>query len=296
MYDLIIIGAGPAGLTAGIYARRANLKTLILEKETIGGQISSSPLVENYPGFEKVSGTELANHFFNQAIELGAQFEIEIVLSIEGGPIKKVVTDCGEYQTKSIIIATGAKHRTLGLDNEAELIGKGVHFCATCDGAFYKDKVVAVIGGANSAAQNALYLASICKKVYLIARSNNLKCEKKLVEDLEKTKNIEIINNANLTELHGEELDKITIDIDGKKKDIEVAGVFMSIGALPNSDLMKGKLELNQYGYYVSRECQTNEEGIFVAGDVREKNVRQVTTAVNDGTIAALLAIDYVNK
>lgn len=296
MYDLIIIGAGPAGLTAGIYARRANLKTLILEKESIGGQISSSPLVENYPGFEEISGAELSNNFFNQVISLGADFEIEEVLEIKDGKVKKVITDTNEYETKSVIVATGAKHRLLGLENEVDLIGKGVHFCTTCDGAFYKDKNVAVIGGANTAVENAIYLSSICQKVYLICRKDKLRCEKRMLQKIESLKNVEILYNSNVKKLNGEELESITVDTDGKSKKISVEGMFISIGLDPNSELASGLLDTATNGYILSDECKTNKNGIFVAGDCREKNVRQLTTAVNDGTIAAMLAINYVNE
>lgn len=296
MYDLIIIGAGPAGLTAGIYARRANLKTLILEKETIGGQISSSPLVENYPGFEEISGAELSNNFFNQVISLGADFEIEEVIEIIDGKIKKVITDSSEYETKSVIIATGAKHRLLGIENEIDLIGKGIHFCTTCDGAFYKDKNVAVVGGANTAAENAIYLASLCKKVYLICRKDKLRCENKLVEKLDDLSNVEILYNANVKKINGEELESIVVQKLDKEKKLDVEGMFISIGLDPNNEVAKDLVDLASNGYIQSNECKTNKKGIYVAGDCREKEVRQLTTAVNDGTIAAMHAINFINE
>lgn len=290
MYDLIIIGAGPAGLTAAIYAQRANLKTLILEKETIGGQISSSPLVENYPGFKQISGMELSNNFFEQAMSLGADFEVEEVLKIENGKIKKVITDQNTYECKSIIIATGAHHRKLGLENEEELIGRGVHYCATCDGAFYKDKTVAVIGGANTAVTSAIYLSSLCKKVYLIYRKNTLKCEKALLEKLETKENVEILYNTNVTKLIGNPLEKIVLN---ENEELNVDGMFICIGSEPKAVELEN-LNLDESGYIISEDCLTNNEGIFVAGDVRTKTVRQVTTATNDGTIAASLAIKYL--
>lgn len=291
MYDLIIIGAGPAGLTAGIYARRANLKTLILEKETIGGQISSSPLVENYPGFTSISGAELSNNFFEQVMNLGADFEIEEVLSIEDGKIKKVITDTNTYECKSIIIACGAKYRRLGLENEEELIGNGIHFCASCDGAFYKDKIVAVVGGANSAVQNALYLSSLCKKVYLIYRSDKLKAEKTLIEKINKTKNIDVIYNSNITKLIGNPLNQVIIN---ENKELLLDALFISIGLEPNTDIINELLIKDDKNYIISDDCTTNKIGIFVAGDCRQKLIRQVTTATNDGTIAANLAIKYL--
>jgi len=293
MYDLIIIGAGPAGLTAGIYATRANLKTLILEKESIGGQIASSPLVENYPGLKSVSGAELANNFFEQALDLGIDFEIEEVLSIEDGNIKKVITDSNTYETKSIIIATGATHKRLGLENEEELIGNGIHFCASCDGAFYKDKTVAVIGGANSAVQNALYLSSLCQKVYLIYINEELQCEKTLIDRLKTKTNIELIPKTTITKYIGNPLEKIILN---NEKELEVDGLFISIGMDANTSLVNNLLNIDERNYIISDECLTNKKGIFVAGDCREKNIRQVTTATNDGTIAANLAIRYLEE
>ena len=296
MYDLIIIGAGPAGLTAGIYARRANLKTLILEKESIGGQIASSSLVENYPGFSEISGAELSNNFFNQVINLGCDFEIEEVKEIINGKIKKVITDMGEYSAKSIIIATGAHHRLLGLENEIDLIGKGVHFCASCDGAFYKDKEVAVIGGGNSAVGNAIYLSGICKKVFLIVREEELMCEKTLVQRVNAIKNIEIWYTSEVSKLNGEELEEIVVNKNGKNTKLKVQGMFISIGQKPNTSIFKDLIKIDKYGYIDSNDCSIDVDGIFVAGDCRSKKVRQLTTAVNDGTIAATMAIDYVGE
>lgn len=296
MYDLIIIGAGPAGLTAGIYARRANLKTLVLEKENIGGQISSSPLVENYPGFSQVSGAELSNNFFEQAINLGIDFEIEEVQSIRDGEIKTVKTDMGEYQAKSIIIATGAHHKVLGLDKESDLIGKGIHFCATCDGPFYKDKAVAVVGGGNNAVGNAIYLSGICSKVFLIVRRDKLRCDKVLADRINAIDNVEIYYQSQISDFVGEELEKIEVSKAGKKIFLDVDGVFISIGLIPNTDFIKNLISTNNDGYIDSKDCITNLEGIFVAGDCRTKEVRQLTTAVNDGTIAATRAIDYITN
>ncbi len=294
MYDLIIIGAGPAGLTAGIYARRFNLKTLIIEKESIGGQIASAPLVENYPGFNKISGAELANNFYEQYIDLGGDLEIAEVLKIDTGKEKTVVTDSGDFTAKSIIIATGAKYRHLGIDREDELLGKGIHFCATCDGSFYKDKTVAVIGGANTAVSSALYLSAICKKVYLIYRKDKLRCESSLIKDLSERKNIEVLYNSVVESLVGEELNKIIINSDGIKKELEVSGVFVSIGHDASTNLVKDVLDLDDGGYIISSTCNTKLDGVFVAGDCRSKKIRQLTTAVSDGTVAAMAAIDYL--
>lgn len=297
MYDVIIVGAGPAGLTAGIYCARANLKTIIFEKENIGGQISSSPLVKNFPGFKSISGVELANNFYEQAQDLGVEIEIEEVLDIIPGEINKVITDCGEYESRAVIVATGAKYRLLGLPNEENLIGKGISFCTSCDGAFFKDKTVAVIGGANTAVTNAIYMSNVAKKVYLIYRGPKLKCESILLDSLKDKENIEIIYNANVKEIIGEdELEKIIIDINGEKKEIDLDGMFISIGMDAQTDFVKELLPLSEQNYILSDDCSTLKSGIFVAGDCRHKSVRQLTTAVSDGAVAASYAIKYLGR
>lgn len=295
MYDVIIIGGGPAGLTAGIYTRRAGLKTLILEKETIGGQISSSPKVENYPGFVSISGAELSNNLFEQVTNLGADFEIDEALKIEDGIPKKVITESNTYETKAIIIATGAKYRLLNLKNEQELIGKGIHFCTTCDGAFYKNKIVAVIGGANTAVTNAIYMASIAKKVYLIYRKDKLRCEEKLIKELEKINNIEVLYNTIPTKIIGKDsLESIDIITSGKENNLKLDGMFLSVGMDAETKIADNLITKNDQNYILSKECFTNKEGIFVAGDAREKEIRQLTTATADGTIAATNVINYL--
>lgn len=296
MYDAIIIGGGPAGLTAGIYLARANKKVLIIEKESIGGQIASSPLVQNYPGFVSISGAELANNLYEQVDKLGVPIELEEVLKIEPGEINKVITDYNTYESKVIIIATGAKYKLLGLDNEIELIGKGIHFCVSCDGAFYKDKDVAVIGGGNTAVINAIYLSNLCHKVYLICRKDKFKCEEELIKDLKAKENVEIIYNTNVSKIYGDnELE--SIDITNKEtKNLKVAGMFISIGLNAQSEIFKDILNLNSNNYVITDECSTNYSNIFVAGDVREKSVRQLATAINDGAIAATQAINYLKK
>ncbi len=292
MYDTIIIGCGPAGMTSAIYLARQNKKVLILEKETIGGQISSSPLVENYPGFKAISGSELSNNMFDQVMDLGVDFELEEVLKIEDGKVKKVITDSNTYETKTIIIATGCKYRLLGLENETNLIGKGIHFCVSCDGAFYKDKTVAVIGGGNSAVINAISLSEICKKVYVIQNLGELTSEKNLAEKLRSKENVEIITSSVVSKINGEDsLESIEINND---KTIELDGMFISIGMVPQNSFVKDLISLDKYNYVDSIDCKTNIPGIFVAGDLRTKPYRQVTTAVNDGTIAANLVIDFL--
>lgn len=297
MYDIIIIGCGPAGMTAGIYAARANRKVLIIEKETIGGQISSSPLVENYPGYKEISGSELANNMFEQVTALGVNIELDEVKKIEHGKIKKVITLDHVYEAKAVIIATGSRYKLLGLKNEENLIGNGIHFCVACDGAFFKDKTVAVIGGGNSAVINAITLSDICKKVYVIQIIDKLTAESTLAEKLKEKENVEIILNAKVTELIGEDnLQAIKVNVLDDVKEIRLDGMFISIGLTPQSDFVKELLPINKYGYIESNNCVTEKDGIFVAGDCRDKQIRQLTVATSDGTTAALNAIEYLNK
>lgn len=292
MYDTIIIGCGPAGLTSAIYLLRQGKKVLILEKETIGGQISSSPLVENYPGYKAISGALLANNMYEQAIELGADIELEEVIKINEN--KEVITTDNKYQAKTIIIATGCKYRLLGLENEEDLIGKGIHFCVSCDGAFYKDKTVAVIGGGNSAIINSLSLSEICKKVIVIQNMDKLTCEKSLEDQLRSKENVEIILSSRVSKINGiDNLESIEIN---DKDTIKIDGMFISIGLIPQNDFIKDLITLDERNYVLSSDCKTNIEGIFVAGDLRTKRYRQVTTAVSDGTIAANLALEYMKN
>ncbi len=297
MYDIIIIGCGPAGMTAAIYAARSNKKVLIIEKETIGGQMASAPLIENYPGFSSISGSELANNMFEQVNNLDVDIELEEVKEIIDGDVKKVVTEASEYETKSIIIATGSKYRLLGLENEENLIGSGIHFCTACDGFFFKDKVVAIIGGGNSAIINATTMADIAKKVYVIQNLPSLTCESILESNLKEKKNVEIIVNSTVKKIVGEDkLDSILINENGKESEIKLDGMFISIGLTPQSDFVKSVLKTNKYGYIESNNCLTDKKGIFVAGDCRDKMFRQVTISTSDGTIAATEAINYLNE
>ncbi len=295
MYDAIVVGGGPAGITAGIYLIRANKKVVVFEKEAVGGQIASSPLVNNFPGFPSISGSDLANNFYEQAESLGLPIEIEEVKEIIPGKPITVKTDMGEYQTKTVVIATGSKFRLIGLPNEENLIGKGISFCTSCDGAFFKGKDVAIVGGANTAVTNALYMANLCNKVYVIYRKDKLRGEPTLVDNLLKKDNVEVIYNANVKEIIGtDSLEKIIVDVDGTTRELEIKGLFPSIGMDAETEVVKGVLNLNESNYVVSEDCSTNVEGIFVAGDCRTKEVRQLTTAVSDGTIAATSAIKYL--
>ena len=294
MYDIIIIGAGPAGLTAGIYALRANLKVLIIEKESIGGQISTSPLVENYPGYKSISGLELSNSMYEQYNALGGELEVDEVTKIKKDDDFTVTTEYDEYRAKSIIIATGAKHKHLNIDREEDFIGKGLSYCATCDGAFFKDKIVAVIGGASTAVTSAIYLSNIAKKVYLIYRKSKLKCEDILKTRLDKLENVEIIYNSEVTKLIGKDVIEGIVLNDSDT--IEVDGVFVSIGMEPNTKFVEKLIPITDDNYIDSLDTKTNIEGIFVAGDVRKKDLRQLTTAVSDGSLAATYAIDYIRS
>lgn len=297
MYDVIIVGCGPAGMTSAIYAARSNKKVLILEKETIGGQMASSPLIENYPGFTSISGSELANNMFEQVDSLNVEFELEEVKEIIDGDIKKVVTDDNTYETKSVIIATGSKYRLLGLENEENLIGNGIHFCTACDGIFFKDKVVAIIGGGNSAIINALTMSDICQKVYVIQNLPTLTCEGALENNLKEKNNVEVITNSTVKKIIGDDkLESIIITTNGKDTEITLDGMFISIGLTPQSEFVKNILKTNKFGYIESNNCKTEIPGIFVAGDCRDKAFRQVTISTSDGTVAATEAINYLNN
>ena len=297
MYDSIIIGAGPAGMTAAIYLARANKKVLIIEKETIGGQISSSPLVENYPGYEGISGSVLANNMYNQVDKLGVDIELDEVTDIIPGELHTVKTLDNEFKTRTVIIATGVKYRLLGLENEIELIGNGIHFCVSCDGAFYKGKHVAVIGGGNTGIINALALADMCEKVYLIQDKDKLTGEKILQDKLKQKDNVEVITNSGVSKIIGDDkLEKIIIKNGKKENEFVIDGMFISIGLMPQSDFLKGIIDLDKFNYAVSFDTKTKIDGIFVAGDIRTKPFRQITTAVNDGTTSALYALEYLDN
>lgn len=296
MYDTIIIGAGTAGLTASIYLKRANKNVLVLEGNAYGGQIINANEIENYPGLYKISGYDYATKLYNQAKELGAIINFEKVINIKDDKIKEVTTNKNTYQAKTIIIATGAANRKLSIEKEDKFIGKGVSYCATCDGAFYKDKAVAIVGGGNTAIDESIYLSNICRKVYLIHRRGEFRAEESQVANLKKINNIEIILNSNVIELNGnDKLENIIIkNKDGKETNLEVSGLFVAIGQVPSNILFKDIVTLDDNGYIVSDDCKTNKEGIYVAGDNRTKKVRQLVTAASDGAIAAIEAINYL--
>ena len=301
MYDIIIIGAGPAGLTAAIYASRAMKSVLIVEKEGFGGQIVLSPGVENYPGVQgSINGADLANTLVEKAIEFGAITEFDEIVgieSIDGGFMCHGYY--GHYTGKAVIIAAGAHHRKLGLESEERLTGRGVSYCAVCDGAFFKGKPVAVIGGGSTALADALLLSDLAKKVYLIHRRDEFRGEAHVVERLRKKENVEFVLNAVPEEFVGEsKLEALKVKFkDGSERTLEVSGAFVAIGQTPSISEFKGMIELDESGYALSTEdCLTRTPGIFVAGDCRRKAVRQLTTATADGTVAALAACDYVDN
>lgn len=301
MYDIIIIGAGPAGLTAGIYAKQANKNVLILEKSTYGGQILNANKVKNYPGFTEISGFEFANKLYNQVCELNAEIKFEEVIKITNNDnFKEVLTTKNSYKAKAIIIATGAQNRKLNISNENKLIGKGISYCTTCDGMFFKNKEVAIIGGGNNSIDGALYLSDICKKVYLIYRQKEFKTETINLTKLKEKENIIFKLNTNIIDIIGEDkLEGIKIKENDTNEEqfINIDGLFIAIGYIPVSNICKNLIETNDKGYVIANEnCLTNVDGIFVAGDIRVKNIRQLTTACSDGTIAALNACKYLKQ
>lgn len=302
MYDIIIVGAGPAGLTAAIYARRANKSVLLLDKGAFGGQITFSPKVENFPGFDSISGSELADRLVEQALGQGADVEIEAVVEVKSLADKKVVVteDGNEYEAKSVILACGARHRHLGLENEEKFIGEGISFCAVCDGAFFKDKTVALIGGGNSALQEAILLSETSKKVYVVQNLDFLTGEPQLQKILSKRENVEIILGTVVDSIKdGDSFSGITVKrvADGVKTELALDGMFVAIGLVPENEPFANVADLDGWGYIASGEdCTTKTEGVFVAGDCRAKAVRQVTTAAADGTIAAIAACRYIDS
>ena len=301
IYDIIIVGAGPAGLTAAIYARRSNKSVLLLDKASFGGQITFSPKVENYPGFESISGSKLADLMVEQALALGTEIEIEEVTGLRiNGDTKKVMADEGnEYECKAVILACGAKHRHLGVKNEEKFIGNGISFCAVCDGAFYRGKTVALIGGGNSALQEAVLLSEGCEKIYIIQNLDFLTGEKQLQDILKEKDNVEIITGTVVSEIDDTpEFSGITVEhvSDGVKTHFKLDGMFIAIGLEPENTLFADIADLDDKGYFNSGEdCLTKTPGIFVAGDCRKKSVRQVATASADGAISAVTACRYID-
>lgn len=300
--DLIIIGSGPAGLAAAIYAGRANLSTLVLENQYIGGQVKTSYMIENYPGFNSISGEELAKKFEEHALSVGVEIEeFDTIESVTFENNEKIVeTEDYIYKPKAIIIATGASPKELPIENEEKFAGRGIHYCAVCDGAMYKDSVIGVVGGGNSALEEALFLSNIAKKVYIIRRKDYFTGEKTSLEKVENNPKIEILYNSDLVNVEGDNLVKKAIIKNTKTsevKEIELEAVFGYIGTEPKIELIKDKVETDNYGYIkVDRDMKTNIDGVYAIGDVTDKKYRQITTAVSDGTIAALEAAKYIEE
>lgn len=302
IYDIIILGGGPAGYTAALYACRAGFSTLVIEKMAAGGQMTLTSDIDNYPGFETgIDGFTLGMKMQQSAERFGAKTEFDEVLSVDfSNKIKKITTYSGEFLAKAVIIATGANPKELGLENEQSLTGRGIHYCAHCDGRFYKDKTVAVIGGGNSAVSDALYLSRIAKKVYLVHRRDTLKATQVYLKPLKDAENIEFLWNSTLCEVIFDNKvtgAKIKSTVTDNISEIEVDGIFISIGRKPATEFLKGILELDDNGYIIADETtKTNIPGVFAVGDVRTKTLRQVVTAVSDGAVAVHFAEEYLSN
>lgn len=300
VYDMIVIGGGPAGYTAALYAARAGLDTVVLEKLSAGGQMALTSQIDNYPGFDEgIDGFELGEKMQAGAERFGVETELAEVLSFElDGEVKKLVTDSGDFYGKTVVISTGANPRELGVDKEQQLVGRGVNYCAACDGMFYKGKVVAVVGGGNSAVADAMILSRIAEKVIIVHRRDTLRATKIYHDALEKAGNVEFAWDSVVTELlHEEKLTGLKIRNAKTEEEsvLEVDGVFVSVGRAPVTELFKDILELDKAGYIVADEStRTNIPGVFAAGDVRTKALRQVVTAVADGAMAAHYAEEYI--
>lgn len=299
MYDIGIIGGGTAGLTAGIYGQRAGKQTIVFESANYGGQIVFSPNVENYPGIASVSGAQYSTNLMDQAVNLGAETKREQVTEVrETKEGFVVVTPGQEYSCRTVILATGVKHRHLGLEKEEKLTGAGISYCATCDGMFFRGRDVAVIGGGNTALQDAEFLANYCNKVYLVHRRDEFRGDAKNVEALKQKENVEFVLSAVPKEIIGENMVEGLIVTDkktGEEKKIDIAGIFVAIGHLPENKIFAELVQLDADGFIKAGEdCLTSHPGIFVAGDCRTKDIRQLTTAAADGAVAALAAVKYV--
>ena len=302
MHDIIIVGGGPAGLTAAIYGLRAGKTVLVIEKAGFGGQIAFSPKVENIPGTKLISGAEFADKLTDQAMALGADVELEKVIRVEkqDGTFKVYTEEESVFEGKSVILALGVKHRTLGLPGEQELIGKGISFCAVCDGAFYAGQEVAMIGGGNSALQEALLLAEVCKKVTIVQNLAFFTGEKKLADALAEKDNVQVLFSTVVAGYEAEngELKALQLRSEetGATSRITVDGAFLAVGLQPENEPFAALAGLNDWGYFDSGEdCRTATEGLFVAGDCRSKRIRQVVTAAGDGAIAAVAACSYLD-
>lgn len=297
MTDVIVVGGGPAGLTAGLYLARAGRSVLVLEESTPGGQINFSPLVENYPGLPRVAGSELGDTLAQQAQDLGAQLEYESVTAVT--PLEdgfQVDTDCGSHTCKGLILATGVRHRPLGLPGEEDLVGQGISYCAVCDGPFCKGKPVAVVGGGDTALQDALFLAQLCPQVILIHRRDQFRGAQRLVDQVLTCPNIQCLMDSTVEALDQADGQLTGIQVKnkvtGETTALAVDNLFVAVGQQPQNQLFADLVELDEAGYIRSSDCRTSRPGVYAAGDCRTKGVRQLTTAVSDGTVAALLFLE----
>ena len=302
MYDIIVVGGGPAGMTAALYGLRNGKSVLVIEKTGFGGQITHSPNVENYPGTISMSGNEFAEKTLDQILHQGAEIEIETVTEVRSEPERKVVVteEGGQYESRTVILATGVKHRMLGLPGEDDLVGEGISFCAVCDGDFYTDQTVCVAGGGNSALQEAILLSDKCKEVIMLQDLPFFTGEARLQEVLFARENVKAFSDVKINRLITRDGELTGVEIEGRSdglvQEISCDGLFVAIGLIPENDPFAGLADLNEYGYFDSDEqCLTKTPGVFVAGDCRSKRIRQVTTAAADGAVAALAACQYIN-
>lgn len=302
LYDVIVIGGGPGGYTAALYAARANLSVAILEKLSPGGQMGTTDVIDNYPGFPQgVNGFELAMQMKEGAERFGAQTQLAEVTQVElAGQVKTVHTSGGDYQARTVVLATGAHPRELGLPGERELRGRGVSYCATCDGMFYRGKTVVVVGGGNTAVADVLYLSRLCEKVYLVHRRDTLRASKVYLDPLQKAENVEFVWDSEVKQLLRDQAVtgvRVRNKKTGEERDIPCGGVFVAVGYLPNTQLYRGQVELDEAGYVLADETtQTNLPGVFAVGDLRKKPLRQVVTAASDGAVAAHFIEEYLNQ
>ncbi len=302
LYDVIVIGGGPGGYTAALYAARANLSVAILEKLSPGGQMGTTDVIDNYPGFPQgVNGFELAMQMKEGAERFGAQTQLAEVTQVElAGQVKTVHTSGGDYQARTVVLATGAHPRELGLPGERELRGRGVSYCATCDGMFYRGKTVVVVGGGNTAVSDVLYLSRLCEKVYLVHRRDTLRASKVYLDPLQKAENVEFVWDSEVKQLLRDQAVtgvRVRNKKTGEERDIPCGGVFVAVGYLPNTELYRGQVELDEAGYVLADETtQTNLPGVFAVGDLRKKPLRQVVTAASDGAVAAHFIEEYLNQ
>lgn len=299
-YDVVIVGGGPGGLTAGIYTSRAKLKTLLIERKWPGGQLLNTDLIEDYPGFESITGRELAERMENQARKLGVQIEMDSVLCVRPDKHSKVVqTESGkEYRAKAVIVTAGGEPRRLGIPGEEEFAGRGASYCAICDGAFFQDQTIAVVGGGDSAVEEAMFLTRYAHKVYLLHRREDFRALEVLMEKARHDPKIEIWTNTTAKSIHGtDQVEYLLLDRDGKEERLDVTGVFIFIGFIPNTQLFCGHVNHDKMGYVVTNaNMETSIKGLYAAGDVRAQLTHQITTAVGDATTAAIAAQHYVEN